>query len=749
MPVIHFVITLCLVTLSIGSHTYPSCFVISTEKSHYTPSHTSVVRNTREHLTRLKETGKNIYGAFEAQPVLFEYQLPPKEQQLLPRGFTDNFRSVSYLWHMLHSPSVTYFHNKLDALLEYAASNEQANIMRAQMQRWGMYTYLEFREFLQDLLVYNQYILRIAHEIATNALLKESIARACSDAPGYIAQEAQRIADLQQREAQKAQIMQSYRNQCDTVNTIFESQRSELAALLPVWEKEHPKRITAYHKTLEPLTGRTRYTQHHSYTISRDANAFLHTHNLNPQKYVYGSGNAFQHELMQEIIAGIEHSATITLPSQMHNPFAHHIMYHTAHAFDDARATNAMGDCVSSIKLIDIAHTFLDYCKKIGSGAINITLGSMNYGIHIGKGIFYTTRDAFIHNANYILHPIDSIGRILQFPFALGELINAYVPLIPETDIATPEEWDTYFQQLLIAKENCRQLKANIKEWWQTTPSEQILQQATYVIAGIPINAFITARMISFTIDTLRYSRSLAMRAALQAIGKLKARKIPRLSGPIGIDVGYIDVEAMPVLPSENNLYMLQPVPTSPATPIIPLNIIASAALIGISEATITKALENFIKIPDLEGCPRVIERCFKELSHLPGFAHIMKRTSTKCSVGSISRGKGDCNELRSALVLKDKGHNVLEFGKDKIKNYTPDIITDQYLVECKNWSFEHLAKNPTLLKAKTEQLFDQLSRALEAALTVNKKVLFMSKKPIPLDLAEKVRAMGVEILEG
>lgn len=740
------IITLFFSLANIISCSYQPHFIISTQQPANRSSSTAVVRETREHLAQQLQAGQNIYGTFEYQPIVHEYQLPGEEQQFLPQGFKDDFSPVGYLWHILHNPSVGYFHTKLDAKLERAPSDQHDKIMRAEMRRWGMYAYPEFREFLQDLLIYNDYMSRIARELTTSVQLKESIACACSDTPDYIAQEAQRIVVLQQRETQKAQVMKCYRDRCDAVHTIFESQRPQLEAQLVTWEQSHPDRVNAYHKTLERCSDRARYGQHHRYTLSQDADTFLRTYNLDPRNYTYGNGNAFQHELMQEIVSGIHNSAAVQLPVHAQNPFAHHVMYHTIHAFDDARTTNSMGDCVSSIKLIDIAHALLDYCKKVSSGSIDITLSSMNYGISMGKGIFYATRDAVINTANIIIHPLETLGNLLQLPFALGELMNAYTPLMPDREEATPEEWDAYFQQLPIAEENCRQLTNKVKEWWQTTPSEKIVQHATYAVASIPINAFIANRMIAFTAGALRYSKSMIMRAASRAAARLRARKIPRLPGPI-----YIDVEAIPISSSENILHMLQPAPTPPlsAPSIIPPSVITRGALIGISEATITKALENFVMIPDLEGCSHVIERCFNEVAHLTGFARLMKNTLTECALGSIRRGKGNFNELRSALVLKDKGHNIVKFGEEKIGDYPPDIITDQYLVECKNWEFENLALDIAEFNKRTEKLMIQLKNALKAGKIVNKKIMFMSKKPIPTNIAEKISNMGIEILEG
>lgn len=738
------IITIVLLLATHSLPAYPPCFIISTKRPGSHTSSASAIKNTREHLAQQLHAGQSIYGSADPthQPILHKYQIPFEEQQLLPAGFKDDFNSVSCLWHICHNPSVGYFHTQLAIKLEQTSPDHHDNVMRAEMRRWGMYTYPEFREFLQDLPVYNDYILHIAREIAVSNLFKESVARACPEAADHITQEAQRVMRLQQQEAKKSQIMKLHRDRGDAVHATFESQRPQLESQLTSWKQDHPERVTAYYKTLAPQAARSRYSQQHRYELPRGADTLLRSYNLDASKYVYETGNAFQHELMQEIVAGIHDSAVIQLPSQDNDPFAHNILYHTVHAFDDARETNSMGDCVSSIKLIDIAHTLLDYCKKVSSGAIDITLTSIKYGTSMAKGMFYVTQDSIVNTVNFVMHPLKSLGTILQLPFALGELINAYAPIMPDREIATPEEWRAYFTQLNVAQENCRQLQENVKEWWQTTPSEKIAEQAAYVLASIPVNAFIANRVMSFTAGALRYSKSIIMHATSRAVSRFRARKVLRLPGPI-----CIDVEAISIPPGENSMYMLQPTPVPPST--IPPHVINMAALIGIPEATVTKALENFIMIPDLEGCPHILKRCFDELAHLPGFARLMKNTLTECALGGIRRGKGNFNELRSALVLKDKGHIILEMEGRVIDGYKPDIITDKYLIECKNWDFEHLDKKPDVLKVQTDKLLNQLANAVTAAKTVSKKAMFISKKPIPYDIKDKILNLSVEILEG
>ena len=463
MKIIALIITSFFSLAHITSYAYQPHFIISTEQSHNHPSSAAVVRNTREHLAQQLHAGQNIYGTFEYQPTIHEYQLPHEEQQFLPHGFKDDFNPVGYLWRIFHSPSVGYFHRKLDTKLEYASADQHDNIMRAEIRRWAMYEYSEFREFLKDLLVYNSYMLRVARGVATSAQLKESITRACSDAPDYIAQEAQRIAVLKQRKAQKAHIMQQYRDRCDVVHTIFESQRPQLETHITEWEQSHPKRVSAYQKTLEPITGRARYSQNHHYTLSRNADTFLRTYNLDPRNYTYGNGNAFQHELMQEIVSGIHNSAAVQLPSQAQHPFAHHIMYHTVHAFDDARDTNSMGDCVSSIKLIDIAHTLLDYCKKVSSGVVDVTLTTMKYGVNIGEEIFHAAHDSIINHANLFKHPIESLKNILCAPTLSERLLSAYGPKAPDIQTATPKQIKSFFKELNIIGEIRKNLKEEIK----------------------------------------------------------------------------------------------------------------------------------------------------------------------------------------------------------------------------------------------------------------------------------------------
>jgi hypothetical protein len=47
------------------------------------------------------------------------------------------------------------------------------------------------------------------------------------------------------------------------------------------------------------------------------------------------------------------------------------------------------------------------------------------------------------------------------------------------------------------------------------------------------------------------------------------------------------------------------------------------------------------------------------------------------------------------------------------------------------------------------KKLMDQLTNAVNAGKIVNKKVLFMSKKPVPHDIYKMISEMGIEIMEG
>jgi hypothetical protein len=81
--------------------------------------------------------------------------------------------------------------------------------------------------------------------------------------------------------------------------------------------------------------------------------------------------------------------------------------------------------------------------------------------------------------------------------------------------------------------------------------------------------------------------------------------------------------------------------------------------------------------------------------------------------------------------------------------SYIPDIVTDKNFVECKEIDFEKLAHNSSAYKARIKDILNQLEVAILVGHFAHKKILLMSPRMIPCNVAEKIRGMGIEIIDG
>ena len=81
--------------------------------------------------------------------------------------------------------------------------------------------------------------------------------------------------------------------------------------------------------------------------------------------------------------------------------------------------------------------------------------------------------------------------------------------------------------------------------------------------------------------------------------------------------------------------------------------------------------------------------------------------------------------------------------------SYIPDIVTDKNFVECKAINFDKLIPNSPVYKARIKDILNQLEVAVLVGHFSNKKILLMSPQVIPHEVAEKIRSLGVEIIDG
>lgn len=122
-------------------------------------------------------------------PPLSKQIIPPSR---LPINFRDNFSASWTLW----DRSTKYFQDQFNQKNRNFNSDEHHAYARAEMRRWAMYKSCEFREFLQTLPVYNDYIFEIAAQLAHDEEFTMLVVKACSEVIDWVLEETQRIRSM-------------------------------------------------------------------------------------------------------------------------------------------------------------------------------------------------------------------------------------------------------------------------------------------------------------------------------------------------------------------------------------------------------------------------------------------------------------------------------------------------------------------------------------------------------------------------
>jgi len=113
----------------------------------------------------------------------------------LPPYFCEDFSPVSSFRRSLPiARTVERFRRKFIKKLQRLSIDpdtpQAAWYARAEMRRWGLYIYPEFRAFLQTLPVYDTYIPEIAAQLIHDHEFVSQVTVACNEIPSYVAQEA-------------------------------------------------------------------------------------------------------------------------------------------------------------------------------------------------------------------------------------------------------------------------------------------------------------------------------------------------------------------------------------------------------------------------------------------------------------------------------------------------------------------------------------------------------------------------------
>ena len=157
------------------------------------------------------------------------------------------------------------------------------------------------------------------------------------------------------------------------------------------------------------------YESIRGYGVSQQAQACLKKHGLDAQGYAELHGNDLQHELLREIIAGVEEAAHLEMILCDEGVrFTGFMQASSIETLDVARIVNEMGDCVGASKLIDCARTMLDYCSAALEGIVDGVVDGVIGGV--------------VGTYHMVAHPLQTAQALGALAVKISELIHDYVP---------------------------------------------------------------------------------------------------------------------------------------------------------------------------------------------------------------------------------------------------------------------------------------------------------------------------------
>jgi len=410
------------------------------------------------------------------------------DRSLLPPGFCDDF-SPRGLWEELFPGDQSYDAYSWDFARRVAeertqGNNDQKTVERAYLRRWKEYNNCFFRQFIKSLSVYDDYTVAIADQLQHDATFRDNVAHASQQAVSEIIFEAQRIAQARQRIVQQKRAAQQQflqKQQHDITAAVYQQQSSERAQHAAVWKRSNPARASAYEKTLVDGS----FTDQ-SFTLSSSADKLLKNCQHDSHSYRVLHGNALHHELMQEIINGIEQLAQVSSEVQK-DPFAQQLRNEAVNMFDDARQTISMGDCIGAAALVDCGNIITFHLSHI----LEVTHAFV-------EGCAHGVRDAVIGTAYCVLHPVKSVQHFAQATCVLAEKIAPYLPPhVPEIDDV--QGWNHYMEQCDQVARTWQKAAHDLRETFDKTPTIDLAKGIARTVGHMGTNIFVTHSMTRLT----------------------------------------------------------------------------------------------------------------------------------------------------------------------------------------------------------------------------------------------------------
>ena len=292
---------------------------------------------------------------------------------LLPENFRDDFSSHWYRPERTVQYFRNQFHEKLHKLGLHNQHDKALPYERAEMRQWWLYYSCEFRDFLKDFCVYQDYMLEIAAELARDKQFAASVTQACDEAVDWIQDEARRIRYAQRVQEAQQQFRQDVHNAFTRQPEWFDN---DTRIFYEDYENSESSRfVKRAQAEAEVKRGEFRFTQQ-SYTLSKEATALLREFDIRgPYHTCYG--NQLQQVIHQECVDLIERTAQLQPESPIFE-YQESLVYF----IEAAHIDNKVGRTHNASIIADFCYTLLDYGKAVLEGARDGLFGVVQQAIN-------------------------------------------------------------------------------------------------------------------------------------------------------------------------------------------------------------------------------------------------------------------------------------------------------------------------------------------------------------------------------
>ncbi len=503
---------------------------------------------------------------------------------------------------------------------------------------------------------------------------------------------------------------------------IFKEQASKLDQQLIGWEHTHPMRVAAYHQTIKNNSQQTVF----QYSLSQQAHSCLVSNGHNASDYTLLDGNPLQHQLLREVIDGIE--AISLLPKFIDDePFNFAMHKETLGVFDDARKANAMGDCLSAVKLIDLGITLLDYCHVVAQAVV--------------EGVVQGASDAVTGTYHMVRHPLETAKALGHVALKIVEITHDFIPIYrPLLLCSTEQERVKALENHECIMHNWNEAQKKFSRWWQEAPSRDkvhaIIKGTTSTITGILIGS----RCLDFVGKVGKLASAQALAFCKTPQPRVVAAGV-HLELPVAVSTTMNETENI-LQASYPAAVLLENIHCLDLT-------IEYGQKLGHSAQEVTAALKT---LENEGGSITRFCKAVEQLKDIPGINRNMElvlapnKIATSAEFfklkGALNGMRGAYFELESALQAIERGEEVIEIGKKitgpintigTIAMQEFDVATKTKLIECKNWNWTYRLSDQEALKNTVEILTNSLEKKNIIAKGINKELAFHSKHVLPV----------------